>query len=301
MNEKKIKDIFNALDADKSGAVSKVELIRAIKSGEVPELGTIFQFPDHVRQEDGSRDDFMKFFHEIDEDDDGSISLEELIDRYRSLAVHPSSTTGGDTRKSKQPTSPPNSSTSKKPPTTQRGGSSHGAPKPSASSNKPQSDQHASAAGQRPSKFISWAFRFMDKDNSGCINKLEMVRALRENAKIAEALNLPRELSKKDGSMQEFIGLFAELDADGSGEVSRDEFIAFFEARAALKRAQHAHEKAPTSTEEDPLPDSNERIEFFEWCFNFIDIDASHTVTRTEFVSAVTQNDLIRNVCINYY
>ena len=53
MNEDKLKGIFKTLDADSSGSVSKVELIRVIKSGQVPELSTVFHLPENVRQEDG--------------------------------------------------------------------------------------------------------------------------------------------------------------------------------------------------------------------------------------------------------
>jgi Ca2+-binding EF-hand superfamily protein len=80
--EEAIRGVFAQLDKDNSGTLSKVELVAAIREHKLPALQEIFHFPDHVKQEDGSRDDFVHLFHDIDDNGDGSITLQELISYY---------------------------------------------------------------------------------------------------------------------------------------------------------------------------------------------------------------------------
>jgi hypothetical protein len=85
LNEKGLIQLFQTLDTDNRGIVSKVELIRAIKSNE--DLESILQFPAHIYQQDGSCDALMKIIQEVDVEETGNISLRELINCCTSFLV----------------------------------------------------------------------------------------------------------------------------------------------------------------------------------------------------------------------
>jgi len=211
----------------------------ADSDGHLEQLSTVFQFPSHIRQEDGTRDQFMAIFHEMDADSSGNISLVEMMTYLKSkgLFLKPQNP---NTKPSSTPTKNTNIKPAGSPTTNTRPhGTAYAGTQASDTRHAPR---HASNTQLRS---IDWAFRFMDKDGSGSVKKNEMIRALRENQKIADMLQLPRELSKKDSSRQEFERLFDHIDEDGSGDVSRDEFVAFFRGRQSREEQQKGTSNYP--------------------------------------------------------
>jgi Ca2+-binding EF-hand superfamily protein len=74
-----LKEIFDDLDANKDGTVSRAEFIKAIRRG-TSGVNEFFGLSTTVRQEDGTRDRFERVFQAIDTDNSRSISWEEFVE-----------------------------------------------------------------------------------------------------------------------------------------------------------------------------------------------------------------------------
>ena len=78
MTDEKIIGFFDRLDRNKDGVVSKVDVIKALKSQKRSSVSSVLHLPREIRQEDGSRDIFMSVFHEIDKSAKGTITLTDI-------------------------------------------------------------------------------------------------------------------------------------------------------------------------------------------------------------------------------
>lgn len=73
--------IYQEIDSNLDGKLTRAEIILAIRKNErIREFFSTFFGIDHVRQEDGTRDDFEAFFQEIDADASRGVSEREFID-----------------------------------------------------------------------------------------------------------------------------------------------------------------------------------------------------------------------------
>jgi Ca2+-binding EF-hand superfamily protein len=75
----KLKDMFETLDTNGDGSVSKAELIKALRRGDTG-VNEIFGLSQTIRQEDGTRDAFERIFQFVDKDSTRSIEWEEFRD-----------------------------------------------------------------------------------------------------------------------------------------------------------------------------------------------------------------------------
>tara|TARA_B100001063_G_C16767574_1_gene559607 strand:- start:2227 stop:3141 length:915 start_codon:yes stop_codon:yes gene_type:complete len=75
--ERKIQELFNAVDKNKNKKIQRTEFLIAIRRKN-KNISEIFGLPNKIKQEDGTRDQFEKIFQAIDTDDDGEITFEEL-------------------------------------------------------------------------------------------------------------------------------------------------------------------------------------------------------------------------------
>lgn len=80
--EVRLREIFERCDLNKDGSISKIDLIKALRKDE--EIADLFELPQQIRQEDGSRDAMERIFQAIDKDDDREINWEE----FRKFFVH---------------------------------------------------------------------------------------------------------------------------------------------------------------------------------------------------------------------
>ena len=82
------RELFELIDRNHDGHLSRFEFIKSIN--ESPELAhelhELLELPEHIRQEDGTRDIFVRAFADMDEDNSGSIELAEFIDYLEKLA-----------------------------------------------------------------------------------------------------------------------------------------------------------------------------------------------------------------------
>lgn len=82
------RELFELIDRNHDGHLSRLEFIKCIN--ESPELAhelhELLELPEHIRQEDGTRDIFVRAFADMDEDSSGSIELAEFIDYLENLA-----------------------------------------------------------------------------------------------------------------------------------------------------------------------------------------------------------------------
>lgn len=75
-------EIFSECDRSGDGYVSKIELIKACRMTEG--VSEFFGLPQHIRQEDGSRDLMEELFQDMDVDDDRNVSWDEFFSFYSS-------------------------------------------------------------------------------------------------------------------------------------------------------------------------------------------------------------------------
>ncbi|OLP95822.1 hypothetical protein AK812_SmicGene22016 [Symbiodinium microadriaticum] len=63
--------------------------------------------------------------------------------------------------------------------------------------------------------------------SSPAVNKRELVKGLRRDAKMAEFFGLPSEIRQEDGSRDQMEALFQAMDSDSDREITWEEFVAF--------------------------------------------------------------------------
>jgi len=91
--------LFREADRNADGTISQLELIKSLRSH--PDLAKRLKLPSKIRQEDGSRDDFVECFHAMDTNESGAICLDEFLQflrenssEYSSHRPQPSKTVG---------------------------------------------------------------------------------------------------------------------------------------------------------------------------------------------------------------
>jgi hypothetical protein len=77
---KRLRELFDQIDVDGSGHINKRELIKALRN--TPGVAEFLGLPQAIRQEDGTRTAFERFFQGCDSNDDREISWEELQRAY---------------------------------------------------------------------------------------------------------------------------------------------------------------------------------------------------------------------------
>jgi Ca2+-binding EF-hand superfamily protein len=75
-----LRDIFSTLDKNNDGSITHAELIKGLK--ENPWIADKFGMPAHIRQEDGTRNQYQLFLGTIDYDDPKTIEFSELCRFY---------------------------------------------------------------------------------------------------------------------------------------------------------------------------------------------------------------------------
>jgi len=79
-------------DVNKTGTIDKRELIKALRKHK--EVAEFFHLPEHIRQEDGSRDAMEAFFQGVDVNDDRELSWDELKAFYQKTHASALTATG---------------------------------------------------------------------------------------------------------------------------------------------------------------------------------------------------------------
>ena len=133
-----------------------------------------------------------------------------------------------------------------------------------------------SSDGPQSADPVGDLFALLDKDYSGNVEKGEMLKAIRSDARV-------RELLRHTESLQvllrpaAFETAFADLDVDDSGLVWLDEFRAF---------AEGLSKRVPKPTSDDIISE----------VFALIDTNQSGDLDKDEIVSAVHDNEAVRDI-----
>ena len=77
--------LFDVIDRNGDGMLSRIEVIKTINGSPAlaHELHELLGTPEHIRQEDGTRDVFVRIFDELDEDDSGRVDMDEFMSYLR--------------------------------------------------------------------------------------------------------------------------------------------------------------------------------------------------------------------------
>ncbi|CAE7706149.1 unnamed protein product, partial [Symbiodinium sp. CCMP2456] len=86
-------------------------------------------------------------------------------------------------------------------------------------------------------KKLRMIFDSADVQGNGMVNKRELVKGLRRDAKMAEFFGLPSEIRQEDGSRDQMEALFQAMDSDSDREITWEEFVAF-QASLHLRKSQ---------------------------------------------------------------
>ncbi len=87
--EQRWRQLFEAIDGNHDGRLTRLEFIMAIrKQPELAhELHDLLGMPEHIRQEDGTRDLFVRAFESMDEDQSGTIEMDEFVSYLQKVAA----------------------------------------------------------------------------------------------------------------------------------------------------------------------------------------------------------------------
>ena len=82
-------ELFNVIDRNGDGEISRTEFVKSINDDQdlARELHDLLGLPEHIRQEDGTRDAFVRAFADMDDDSSGCIDLKEFIAYLRKVQV----------------------------------------------------------------------------------------------------------------------------------------------------------------------------------------------------------------------
>ena len=109
---------------------------------------------------------------------------------------------------------------------------------------------------------LEQAFKLMDVDSTGRISRVELIRALGDKdagrgggtgAVLAHLLGAPEHV-REGPSRDAFVGIFSDMDADESKDVSLDELLAYVRRRAAKRSSVHAQLAGPPIASPSPPP-----------------------------------------------
>lgn len=120
---------------------------------------------------------------------------------------------------------------------------------------------------ERPKEF----FKFIDVDNNGEIDKLELVCALKAT--------LPLDWRAIDRDVD---SLFSRWDHNGDGKISYSEFIS--PGNGVLSYLQQRYSRNPEELAQQPIPDI--RTDRHRW-FLYWDTDYSNSLSKVEIIHAV--------------
>ena len=74
---RRVASAFALMDRHGHGLLSRIDVIQALRADGNEYLHDMLQLPHHIRQEDGTRDEFNHLFRAIDANETDNISLEE--------------------------------------------------------------------------------------------------------------------------------------------------------------------------------------------------------------------------------
>lgn len=86
-HEQRVRALFERLDVNGDGNISKVEMIKALKTD--PEAAALLELPRHIRQEDGTRDSFEARFQAMDRNDSRSLDWNEFWSYFKDMPLAP--------------------------------------------------------------------------------------------------------------------------------------------------------------------------------------------------------------------
>mmetsp|Transcript_33744 Transcript_33744/g.104842 ORF Transcript_33744/g.104842 Transcript_33744/m.104842 type:complete len:271 (-) Transcript_33744:59-871(-) len=79
-------------------------------------------------------------------------------------------------------------------------------------------------------------FSLCDKDGSGRISKIELIKVCRSTPRIAHFFGLPDHIRQEDGSRSLMEDWFQRIDSNDDREISWDEMVAFYRKTAGIDR-----------------------------------------------------------------
>ena len=73
------------------------------------------------------------------------------------------------------------------------------------------------------------AFALIDKDGSGTITRIKVIKACRNEPRVRQLLQLPESIRQEDGTRDAFEKVFQRMDKDNKKAVDFHEFVAFWQ------------------------------------------------------------------------
>ena len=149
--------------------------------------------------------------------------------------------------------------------------------------------------------FLRWMFSKLDKDNSGTIDKVELMQEFHQNPDLAELFGL-REHAEHPHYMERFEEVFSNIGLSGKFEFSFEDLVDFFGMQTQPEKQKVSREKKkPTSKgiikEEQPVCLlTNKHMELLEDVFLFADKYQDLALKRSELVNAMRANEKVAKI-----
>lgn len=232
--------VFERVDVNGSGSISMIETVKALRTDEHFARALGFEGTVWVRQEDGTRDAFVRAFQRVDTNSDTSISWEELLAfaarrGAAGLFVDHAARPPDPGRRSREGSSETSLSHEEEYhgsiidghalDRAIRRARGEGTELPPLDS----SGRRGSGLGKEEKVALRNMFERVDANGSGQISMAETVKALRVDDAFARVLGFdgPIRVRQEDGTRDAFCRAFQQVDADGDNNITWEELLLF--------------------------------------------------------------------------
>uniref|UniRef100_A0A7S0ASE5 Calmodulin n=1 Tax=Pyrodinium bahamense TaxID=73915 RepID=A0A7S0ASE5_9DINO len=259
--------VFQRADVNHNGAISVIEAIKALDTDE--RFARVLGFPGtfRVRQEDGTREAFLRAFQRLDADDNTCITWQEMIAFAECQRVNSRPT----------PTKAGRAEPESLPPVVHP----HAEVRPASAG---RGKDKASLAEQDLT-VLQAVFQRVDVSGGGTISMIEAIKALEADEDFAHALGFPStfRVRQEDGTREAFLSAFRSVDADGNASISWPELVAFAERQHSDGARAAAHTGLASLSADDQA--------FLRNVFDRIDANRSGGISMGELKKAICSDE----------
>jgi len=225
--------VFERADVNGSGSISMIETVKALRTDERFARALGFDGCVRVRQEDGTRDAFVRAFQRADTDSNTTISWEELI--AFALRQRPDRSAPGAQEESEMSVSHEEEYHGSivdgyaLDRALSRARRANAGAVERRGSGESERWERGAVLGAEEKAALRAMFDRVDANGSGKVSMAETIKALQVDESFARVLGFdgPFRVRQEDGTRESFCRAFQQVDADGDRNISWEELLVF--------------------------------------------------------------------------